>query len=133
MFQFYCNSSNDKNNPEGGLCEYSSYEGYAVIKAIKAAPASEYNCPNNARQVVFEFTPDNISDRQKYRFTNVSDSPLTMKINDGANPSLTWIKNNKITVGAKFKCIRTEITKGTCTPVVFKFPELNLFPETGCN
>ena len=122
-----------KAEPTGGICTYEKFEGTAKIKSITPAPASEYNCPDKPYKIVFEFTPSNIADRQKYRFTNFSDSAASMQINDGANPSHTWIKKNKIEVGKKYKCIRTELTKGTCTPVGFTFPELNLFPEEGCN
>lgn len=116
----------------GGDCTYTSYEGYAVIKSITPAPASEYNCPDKPQKIIFEFTPLDLSVRQKYRFTNFSDTAVSMRINDGANPSIAWVKKNKIEPGKKFRCFRTELTDGTCTPVVFKFPELDLFPETGC-
>lgn len=132
LIQTSC-TSKVKAEPEGGSCSYNKFEGFAVIKSIKPAPAKEYNCPDKPMQITFEFTPVNLSDRQKYKFTNFKDSDVHMKINDGANPSMIWIKKNKIEVGKKYKCIRTEITKGTCTPVGFQFPELDLMPQTGCN
>lgn len=134
MINISCSGgSGRKAEPSGGSCSYNKFEGYAKIKSIKPAPKSEYNCPDQPMQITFEFTPVNQSDRQKYKFTNFKDSVVHMKINDGANPSMSWIKKNKIEAGKKYKCIRTEITKGTCTPVGFEFPELNLMPETGCN
>ncbi len=133
MMNTSCNSNiTRKGETEGGACEYSKFEGYAVIKSIKPAPASEYNCPDNPQKIVCDFTPLNISDRKSYRYTNRSDSGVELKINDGANPPLSWVKKNGITAGKKFKCFRTELKKGTCTPVIFIFTELNLFPETGC-
>jgi len=131
MIQYSCISKTHANR-EGGTCSYIKFEGYAKIKSIKPAPASDYNCPEKPMQIIFEFTPSNPGDRQKYKFTNFSDSAAHMQINDGANPSMKWIKKNKIEVGKKYKCFRTEITSGTCTSVIFEFPELNLFPETGC-
>lgn len=116
----------------GGGCDYVKFEGYARIKSITPAPAGDYNCPDKPMLIVFEFIPANISDRQKYRFKDFSDTTAKLKINDGANPSLAWVKKNKIETGKKFRCFRTEIVKGTCTPVIFTFPDLNLFPETGC-
>lgn len=120
-------------SPQGGACSYNKFEGTAKIISIKPAPSTGYNCPDKPMQILFEFTPSDLSDRQKYKFTNFSDKSARMTINDGANPSQLWIKNNKIEVGKKYKCFRTEITKGTCTPAGFTFPELNLFPEKGCN
>lgn len=135
LIQTSCSSGNSKVNaePSGGKCSYVKFDGSAMIKSIRPAPKSEYNCPDKPMQIIFEFTPVNLSDRQKYNFTNFKDSDVHMKINDGVNPSMAWIKKNKIMTGKKYKCIRTEITKGTCTPVGFIFPELNLMPETGCN
>lgn len=131
MVQTSCSSKN-RENPSGGSCTYNKFEGYAVIKSIRNAPADEYNCPNQPKKILFEFTPLNQADRQKYRFKNFSDSSRSLQINDGANPSLDWIKKNKIEVGKKYKCFRTEIVSGTCTPVGFTFSDLNLFPENGC-
>ncbi len=123
---------NSISDAEGGACEYSKIEGFAKIISIKPAPADAYNCPDNPRQIIFQFTPANSSDREKYRFKNFSDSSIELKINDGVNPPLSWIKKNKIEAGKKYICIRTELLKGTCTPVIFRFPELNLFPDGGC-
>jgi len=117
----------------GGSCSYVKFEGHAVIKSITPAPASDYNCPEEPQKIIFEFIPSNVSDRQKYKFTNFSDSAVSMKINDGANPSMTWVKNNKIEKGKKFRCFRTELVKGTCTPVIFTFTDLDLFPVDGCS
>ncbi len=131
MSGFSCSSKN-MEKPSGGGCVYNKFEGYAVIKSISNAPADEYNCPDQPMKILFEFTPLNLSDRQKYKFTNISDTSRSLQINDGANPSLNWIKKNKIEVGKKYKCFRTEIASGTCTPVGFTFSDLNLFPESGC-
>lgn len=127
-----CSSKLNKAESERSGCEYVRYEGYAIIKSVKPAGASEYNCPDNPQKIVFDFTPLNISDRKSYIFTNRSDSGAELKINEGINPSLAWVKMNGITAGKKFRCFRTELKKGTCTPVIFTFPELNLFPENGC-
>ena len=123
---------NSKSDKPGGNCEYNQFEGSAKIISIKDAPKSDYNCPENPKLVIFEFTPANLSDRSKYSFKNFSDNSVQMKINDGANPSLAWIKKNKIEAGKKYRCVRTELTKGTCTPVIFEFPDLDLAPSTGC-
>jgi hypothetical protein len=45
---------------------------------------------------------------------------------------MDWINKNNIKVGNEYKCNRCEQTKGTCTPVVFEFPDIDLFPSTGC-
>jgi len=125
-----CSKKRDDIN--GGACSYNKFEGYAIIKSITAAPSSEYNCPDKPQKIVFEFIPSDKSDKQKYKFKSFNDSSASMHINDGANPSMKWVKANRIEKGKKFKCFRTEIAKGTCTPVIFTFPDLDLFPKEGC-
>ena len=132
VIQVSC-KKNDDNDKVGGGCEYIKYEGIAKIKSIYTVPSDEYNCPNEPKKIKFEFTPNNISDRDQYKYTNYNDSANYMRINAGMNPSQLWIDNNKIEIGKEYKCFRTEIKKGTCTPVVFEFPDLDLFPSNGCN
>ncbi|MCK5169597.1 MAG: hypothetical protein KAQ75_06940 [Bacteroidales bacterium] len=130
MIQISCEKNDDI---DGNICEYIKYEGIAKIKLISIAPSDEYNCPNEPKKIKFEFTPDNISDRDQYNYTNYNDSANYMRINAGMNPSQLWIDNNKIEIGKEYKCFRTEIKKGTCTPVIFEFPDLDLFPSNGCD
>jgi hypothetical protein len=131
LIQLSCNVTNQVV-PDGGRCTYVKYEGKAKIKSIAPAPVAEYNCPENPMQILFEFTPDTITDRQKYKFDNYNDTACYMRINDGANPSNKWIAFNKVEIGKVFKCFRMEQALGTCTPVIFEFPDINLFPEDGC-
>jgi hypothetical protein len=125
--------SNDDDMLIGGGCEYTQIEGTAIITAIEDAPADENNCPNNPKKVSFKFIPNDPSAPDNYKFENVLDSIQYLSINDGKNPSLTWIEANGVTVDSVYTCFREEITTGTCTPVIFSFQALDLFPDSGCN
>lgn len=125
--------SNDDDINVGGACEYNQIEGTAVITSIEDAPADEYNCPVNPKKVLFTFIPNDPNAPDNYQFKNVLDSIQDISINAGRNPSLIWIEQNGLAVDNVYVCTREEITSGTCTPVVFTFQDLDLFPDSGCN
>ena len=118
----------NKNSKE---CNYIAYEGRAVIISINIAPANENNCASNPRKVIFAFIPDDSTVRNNYIFKNWSDT-ASLTINSGTNPSQSFIDSLDITLGKDFRCSRQELMQGTCTPVYFKFPDINLNPENGC-
>lgn len=129
------NKPTDKANTEpapthkvGGGCGYKDIDGMAKIVLVEVAPANENNCEKNPQKITFVFTPTN---KTTYQFPNFSDT-ANLRINAGQNPSAGWAKANKITVGATFACSRSEILQGTCTPVVFKFKDIDTMPEHGC-
>ncbi|MCD4760634.1 hypothetical protein K8R42_01930, partial [bacterium] len=55
-------------------CTYNNILGTAEIISIESAPAEEYNCSEEPKKIVFEFTPNDLEDRENYRFPNVSDT-----------------------------------------------------------
>lgn len=104
----------------GSPCAYSEIKGRATITAISPSPPEAYNCRNPV-QVKFKFVPDDISDRDGYRFPDRSDAEQLLTVGSGMNPSIEWIEEKQIAVGNVYRCIRREITGGTCTPVIFVF------------
>lgn len=128
LFLFFTLTFCHKN---GNECKYNEYEGKAIIISIGDAPSNENNCPNNPRKVMFAFVPLDSSVRKDYIFKNWSDT-TNMTINAGLNPSQQLLDSLGISIGAEFTCKRQEITQGTCTPVCFIFPGLNLNSENGC-
>jgi hypothetical protein len=132
-----CGTNIHKNSHQeirtGGPCKYMKYPGVARIIKIEQAPMNERNSTNHPKRIKFVFTPDDPSAPEKYSFTEWSDSCQYLKINAGSNPSVNWIKKNDIKPGNIYKCTRCEEIKGTCTPVIFEFPDLDLFPESGSN
>lgn len=108
----------------GGGCQYKSIAGEAKILSIESAPASASNCPIEPQLIKFVFTADD---------STAKDIIAELRINAGMNPSLKWLKDNDVNVGKIYRVERQEITNGTCSPVVYKFLDLNVFPTTGCN
>jgi|GEM_PF-6558894 len=108
----------------GGGCQYKSIAGTAEILSIESAPTSGSNCPIEPQLIKFVFTSDDLT---------VRDIIAELRINAGMNPSLKWVEDNDITVGKTYRVERQKITSGTCTPVVYKFLDLDVFPATGCN
>ena len=130
-----CSPNPNKPNTEtaethkvGGGCGYNDIDGLAKIISVVAAPSNENNCEKNPQKITFVFTPNT---KTSYKFANFSDTS-NLRINAGQNPSASWVAANKITVGATFACSRSEIIQGTCTPVVFKFKDIDAMPENGC-
>jgi hypothetical protein len=109
----------------GGPCDYEEIEGTAVITSIVDAQSDDYNCHKRPVKVSFVFTPDDSSAKGKYLFPNVSDSRQNIRLSGGLNPPKDFMKVKGIIVGTSHKCVRKEIIKGTCTPVLYEFPEID--------
>lgn len=121
----------NKYHQAGQNCQYKKIAGKAKIISISSAPTDEINCPLNPKKVIFSFTPDDTSARNNYLFKSWSDTS-TLMINAGTNPSQYFLDSLNISIGSEFICNRQEISQGTCTPVIFEFTTINLFPENGC-
>ena len=109
----------------GGPCDYKEIEGTAVITSIVDAQSDDYNCRKRPVKVSFDFTPDDSSAKSKYLFPNVSDSRQNIRLSGGLNPPKDFMKVKGIIVGTSHKCVRKEIIKGACTPVLYEFPEID--------
>jgi hypothetical protein len=109
----------------GGACEYKEIYGWATITdVIKAVPGAN-NC-KDAVEVVFTFSPDEPSAPGHYRFADHPDTKQYLRVGAGMNPPRVWAQRNGLVKGAVLRCIRSEIQKGACTPVIFTFPEIDM-------
>jgi len=104
----------------GGPCTYRDIPGWARIVSIQAASKQAYNCPNHPVMVRFDFIPAD----PKLAFKQAQD--LTLTVGAGMNPARPYVTAKGIVKGKTYRCIRREITKGTCTPVIYAFPTINL-------
>jgi hypothetical protein len=112
------------NRQVGGICEYQQIHGRAVITDVREADPHANNCID-AVEVVFTFTPDEPSASGRYRFANHPDTQQYLRVGSGMNPPRAWVRSKGLVKGSVHNCIRSEIVKGTCTPVVFTFPDLD--------
>jgi len=103
----------------GGPCEYEDTPGMATIVSVESAPTNALNCTNNPVEVIFDFQPDEPAR------VNLAATGHTFTIGEGVNPPLSWVQAEGLTPGTQHACIRRDITKGTCTPVLYQFPDVD--------
>jgi hypothetical protein len=102
----------------GDPCRYDAIAGTAVITSVVDAE----DCPGV--NILFDFHPEDPSALSTYHLPQWHDQSNSLTIQGGLHPSRQWANRHKVAPGKKFRCIRREMTFGTCTPVVFEFPEL---------
>jgi hypothetical protein len=109
----------------GGSCEYRRIFGWAAITETRSADPGANNC-KDAVEVIFTFSPDDPRALQSHLFADLPDSGQYLHVGAGLNPARAWARRKGLVKGAVHRCIRSEIVKGACTPVVFTFPELDM-------
>lgn len=118
------NESENYLPPAGGRCHYVKIPGKAVIQEIKSADPTHNNC-KNAVEVLFRFVPDDPTAPDRYLHPDWT-GPHHFIVGDGKNPPREWVNQIGLHKGVELRAIRNEITRGTCTPVVFRFPEIDM-------
>ena len=108
----------------GGPCDYVNIPGMAVVDEVKTAADWHNNC-SNAVEVIFHFVPDDPAARTRYLRPDWSDTEKHYVVGDGKNPPRNWAREVGLVVGSEHRVIRSEITRGTCTPVIFIFPDID--------
>jgi hypothetical protein len=114
----------DDNKIDGGPCDYSTTLGVATIMAVKTADLSDNNC-KDAVEIIFNFVPDNPAARSHYRFPLSPDTGRNFVVGDGKNPPGNWALNKGLIEQSSHRCARQEIINGTCTPIIFSFPDID--------
>jgi hypothetical protein len=115
----------DSDDPfVGGPCLYDSIPGTATIRSVTPDTSPHTIC-DDAVTVYFDFGPDNPNAHADYRFPVWPDSNRTLFVADGKNPPYGWIEAQGVTEGTQHPCVRLEIKKGTCTPVMFVLTDID--------
>jgi hypothetical protein len=109
----------------GGPCEYKAYRGYAKILSIhkKEVQAKTGGPSNMVYEVKFSFTPH---EEIKERYGQVEGKEYLLLLANSSYPGPGFLKKYGITPGKCFECYLKIITRGTCTPVLFDFPTIDL-------
>jgi len=109
----------------GGPCEYKEYKGTARIISIrhKTMPKTHGGFSYEPYEVKFSFHPD---ERIEESFAQVEGREYTLMLNNSWYPGPKFLHKYGIEVGAYFDCGLNVITKGSCTPIIFDFPDINL-------
>ncbi len=108
----------------GGECTYKQIPGTATITQVSEADPAAYSCKSGVT-VLFSFKPEDPLAVKNYLFPQNSDDRQRLTVGAGMNPSRRWAEKKGLTVGSTHRCVRKEITKGACTPVLFVFPEID--------
>ena len=110
----------------GGHCEYRVYKGYARITSIQKQEHRQvghggvsYEC----YEVRFFF---HTNKKIEESFAQFEGRTFTLLLRNGWYPGAEFLKKYRIKVGGSFDCNMNVITKGSCTPIIFEFPTIDL-------
>ena len=119
----------DQPHIVGGPCEYKNYPGKAEIISVEPTPPR----PQAAKPafppytVMFRFRPQqNLHGEGLY----VEGKLYRLTLPGGADPGPRFLEKYKIRPGSVLDCQIRFIRKGTCTPVLFFFPGIDLADPT---
>lgn len=111
----------------GGPCEYRTYAGEARIVSIKKAASGDgthaQSASRNGYDVTFIFHTDRTIEEP---YARVQEKPRPLLLTNGSNPSARFLEAYGIEQGKTYPCRLQVIKKGTCTPVLFDFPTIDL-------
>jgi hypothetical protein len=102
----------------GGPCEYKQYKGKATIVSIREKPTFDH-----LYEVYFSFSPD---EEIEESWVKVEGRRYLLMLNNSSYPGRKFLKKYGIKLGKTFNCYLKVITKGSCTPILFEFPTINL-------
>jgi hypothetical protein len=106
----------------GGQCEYNEYKGTAKITSITKAAGSSGE-PKERYEVKFSFATDQ---EIKEPFVRTERKEFDLILKNSSLPSMDFLIKYGVEVGRNFNCLLKAITKGTCTPMLFEFPDIKL-------
>jgi len=109
----------------GGPCQYRGFSGTATIRSVTPDPAANRDCENDVI-IVFDFAPDDPGDVDLYRFPQWPDTGRVFELISGGSVPDGWAQKEGLVPDSRHKCIRSEIRIGTCTPLMFEFPDVDV-------
>ena len=109
----------------GGPCPYTDFPGTATIRTVTPDNSIDRNCENDVI-IVFDFAPDDSSDVDSYRFPAWPDTGRTFDLISGGSVPDRWAEKEGLTPGSEHPCIRREIRVGSCSPLIFEFPDVDI-------
>lgn len=109
----------------GGPCQYKAYPGRAAILLVRKQEGSaQVGTPAaDAYEVKFSFTPD---EKIEEAWVQVEGKEHLLLLANSTFPGPGFLKKYGIEAGKCFECYVKVITRGTCTPVLFDFPTIDL-------
>jgi hypothetical protein len=102
----------------GGQCEYNKYRGQAKIISVR-----KKDLPNESYEVKFCFHTDEIIAEA---YGQVEGKEYLLLLDNSSYPGFKFLNKYGIENGKYFDCYLKVITRGTCTPILFDFPTIDL-------
>ncbi len=99
----------------GGPCSYESYPGKAEVVSVKKG--------DDGYDVKFVFHSEKTPPET---YARVEGKTHRLLLIEGSRPRAGFLKKYGIETGKVLPCNLDVIVKGTCTPVLFKFPTVDL-------
>lgn len=106
----------------GGVCEYKEYKGYATISSITIKNDSRKKS-HEQYIVKFSFTSET---EVKEKYARTEGKQFVLLLANSGYPGQKYLEKYGIHVGKIFDCTMKVIIGGTCTPVLFEFPNIKL-------
>ena len=113
----------------GGPCEYAEYRGTAMIARVEQTERSREQARNvggagyEGYEIWFRFTPE-ADIREEWARPAAGKEHLLCLMNSWY-PGPRYLEKYGIKKGRSYRCTLMVITKGTCTPTIFEFPEIS--------
>ncbi len=111
----------------GGRCEYRDLPGTATITRVAKTAASSQQAGAagyEGLEIEFSFASSQpIEDAAVRRF---AERPHQLRLINSWYPGPRFVQKYGLTQGRALKAVLQIITKGTCTPMLFWFPEVDL-------
>ena len=107
---------------QGGPCEYEAHKGQAKIVSIIPKNKSG-TIQREIFEVKFIFTYEQDPEET---FAKTEGKIFVLLLANSSYPSARFLEKYDIHVGKVFKCYAKVITRGTCTPIIFEFPTIEL-------
>jgi len=109
----------------GGPCSYKTYPGTARVVLIEKAYATSQDGKKNGDgyDVHFVFHPETAPEET---YARVEGKTHTFLLTNGSRPKSGFLKIYGIETGKTLPCQLKVIVKGTCTPILFKFPTVDM-------
>lgn len=106
----------------GGACQYDDFPGQATIEAVVPQAEPWPGLPYAALSVTFRFVPDGPVADPLYEPGALHHLTLA----GGRPPGERFMKAHALRQGRTIPCRLRLIRQGTCTPVLFEFPGIDL-------
>ena len=118
-------TENSQPRMVGGPCQYKSYPGRAEIISIRMVEPGPVQGapPYDPFEVKFSFRSDG---KIEESHAQVEGKEHLLTLTNSFYPGTRFLQKYGITVGQVFDCNLMVIQQGTCTPIIFDFPAMDL-------